>query len=89
MTVEELADDKVPKAIHHEFQIAPIPKPQKGARKLKPRKNAAGSMYSAAASEQALEESLNCLSPAKIGGEQKIEEADNQNIVQSDTKSPE
>ena len=46
-------------------------------------------MYSAAASEQALEESLNCLSPAKIGGEQKIEEADNQNIVQSDTKSPE
>lgn len=89
MTDEELVHGKMAKATNHELLAVPIPKPKKGARKLKPRKNAAGSMYSAAASEQALEESLNCLSPAKIGGQQQMEEGDKNDIIRSDVQSPE
>ena len=89
MTDEELIDDKMAKATNHELIAVPIPKPKKGVRKLRPRKSAAGSMYSAAASEQALEESLNCLSPAKIGGQQQMKKEDKHDIVQSDIQSPE
>ena len=84
MTDDELIDDKV-KVTNHELIAVPIPKPKKGVRKIKPRKNAAGSMYSAAASEQALEESLNCLTPAKIGGLEEIK-TENKNEIESQEK---